>query len=177
MNNKLLKLIHEHARELVVMNKAMKDAYEEKIKNSKATAQWKTACEKFHSSYDRLAFPGGLKEGMSQLKKGDAAAIEAAIAFLKVDPYFFRSGYIKEEILHYLSRAVLNEKQIIELQEILLDRLNGEERREFKNYCKLAKKIASEAFIAKVQKNLLSESLAISSRAQRMLKFCEAEAN
>jgi hypothetical protein len=38
---------------------------------------------------------------------GLTEAIEIAIQFLEVDPYFFRSGYIKTDLLRRLKRAPL----------------------------------------------------------------------
>lgn len=169
MNNQLKKLIREHAQEIETRYSAIKKTYEEKSKDSRAKTKWEEACRKFHSSYDQLAFPGGLAAGVEQLKNGDPAAIETAIVFLSTDPYFFRSGYIKETILRYLNRVVLNKKQIEQVQAILLERIAGEGRREFRSYCRLAKKVIDEAFIAKIQKLLLSENKNVSSRAKIML--------
>lgn len=169
MNEKLLKLIKENAKSLVSLNNSIKNGYERKNKTPEDKIEWEQACSQFHSSYDQLAFPGGLEEGMALLKNGDVAAVEKAIAFLEVDPFFHSSGYIKEKILRYLVRADLTVKQLKLLQRILLRHLQETERREFRSYCKLAKKIADDSLIKTFDENLLSVDPGVVRRAKYML--------
>jgi hypothetical protein len=72
---------------------------------------WEDACAEFHSSYDALAFPGGYGTALVRLEQGDVEAIEAALVFLEVRPYFFRSGYMRETLMRRLKHVVMNEKQ------------------------------------------------------------------
>jgi hypothetical protein len=46
----------------------------------------------------------------------DSAEIETAISFLEADPYFFRSGYMKEEMWGRLKKAQLSPKQLSRLE-------------------------------------------------------------
>ena len=52
------------------------------------------ACDEFHSQYDALAFPGGYDNGLRRVSEGDSEALDVAVSFLEVRPYFFRSQYI-----------------------------------------------------------------------------------
>jgi hypothetical protein len=67
----------------------------------------------FHARYDLLAFPGGYasREVRARILNGDFAAIEAAICFLEVRPYFFRSGYMFKDLLRALKRAPLTQEE------------------------------------------------------------------
>lgn len=155
MKTNSIHLIQKNAARLVELNNEVKRAYKERMKSSEAELKWNNACQLFQSSYDILAFPGGLIEGMGLLKNGDLNAIENGINFLAADPYFFRSGYLKEKILHYLARLHLNKRQVTQLQEILLARIeSNDRRREFKNYCSLAEKISDHFFIERIKKIL-----------------------
>ena len=58
-----------------------------------------------------LAFPGGEKNARDRIAAGDPEAIEFAICFLELRPYFFRSGYMFNAILRYANRAPLSAKQ------------------------------------------------------------------
>jgi hypothetical protein len=91
--------IQQSAAKLQAMHEKIQATYKSR------GAEWSQACEEFRSSYDSLAYPGGLEVGMAALKSSSEFAIETAIEFLEVDPMFFRSGYIKEELIQYLKRA------------------------------------------------------------------------
>jgi hypothetical protein len=92
----------------------------------------------YSERYDQLAFPGGLSRGMMLLAAGDLNAIGAAVDFLESDPHFHRSGYIKADILRYLKRADLDERQRDRLRRVVLDRVRGPDTREFRRYCRIA---------------------------------------
>jgi hypothetical protein len=72
---------------------------------------WERACAEFHASYDTLAFPGGYESGLRRISEGDAEAIEAALVFLELRPYFFRSGYMREKLLRRLKHVPFNHSQ------------------------------------------------------------------
>ena len=77
---------------------------------------------------------------------GLTEAIEIAIQFLEVDPYFFRSGYIKTDLLRRLKRAPLTKSQQQRLRNVILARISGPDRRELRDYCRLAAALATPAF-------------------------------
>lgn len=78
--------------------------------------EWKRACEAFHRRYDELAFPGGYEGAMDRLVAGDPETMEAAICFLELRPYFFRSGYMFEALLRKAKHAPLSAEQRARLQ-------------------------------------------------------------
>jgi len=150
----------------------MRDLYEE-IKTSVVHRDldethfllWKEACHRFHTSYDSLAFPGGLDRERQLLRARDPQAVEMAVRFLESDPWFFRSGYIKEELLEHLRRAVLTDDQQERLRTVILDRIEGAGRREFRRYCLLARLLDAPIFREAVQKRSESPNPRISRQA------------
>ena len=72
---------------------------------------WGLACAEFHASYDALAFPGGYGSALTRLAGNDAETIEAALVFLELRPYFFRSGYMRETLLRRLKQVAMSEHQ------------------------------------------------------------------
>ncbi len=74
---------------------------------------WREACSEFHAQYDSLAFIGGVSSARDRIRSGDAAAIEYALCFIEVRPYFFRSGYMYKDFLRVLRKANLSPKQRI----------------------------------------------------------------
>jgi hypothetical protein len=119
---------------------------------------WKKACQEFHSSFDALAFPGGLTSAMSLLTKNDGGGIEAVVQFLEADPFFFRSGYLKAEMIKHLRRAPLNDDQKKRLQRVILARIHEKTRREFRWYCRLARSVTDAEFERQIAE-LAAESI------------------
>jgi hypothetical protein len=87
-----------------------------------------------HSRYAGLAFPGGYEGNfLEQILNGDPQAMETAICFLEVRPYFFRSGYMFKDILRKCRQAPLSSAQAARLKTVEKRLLEWKER-------KLAKK-------------------------------------
>lgn len=80
--------------------------------------QWQRACEEFQARYDQLAFPGGLDGVFERLAAGDPETMEAAICFVELRPYFFRSGYLFEKLLRKARHAPLSKAQAARLQTV-----------------------------------------------------------
>ena len=135
-----------------------------------------TACEEAHKQYDKLAFPHyGLKEGFNLVKQGDPEVIEIALLFLETDPYFHRSGYIKEKLIGYLKKVRFNDRQRKELVASLLTVVKTLNRREFKNYCQLAKAINSGELRRSLRTLTESENPDVAQRARWMFEAINKE--
>lgn len=109
--------------------------------------------------------------GIEGIKNNDAYAIENAIQFLERNEYSFSSGYMKEEILHVLKKHHLNQQQIKRMHAVILNVLHHRIRREFKYYCRFARKISSTELIEKIQELTLSEDEDTALRATWMLSI------
>lgn len=73
--------------------------------------EWKAACADFHARYDSLAFLGGVRSARERLRNGEGDAIEYALDFLEVRPYFFRSGYMYRDLMRVLRNCPLTPLQ------------------------------------------------------------------
>jgi len=173
--NQLYSLIQHNCQKLVEFRKNIHTTFESRDQNEESYKQWSNACSIFHENYNELSFPGGLKEGINNLKKADSDSIEKAIVFLEVNPYFFRSGYIKEEILSILKKINLNNSQKERLQTVVLNIIDNYFCREFHYYCRLAKNISSEVFMKKLEKKCKSDNQDIAKRAKWVRDFIGQE--
>lgn len=72
--------------------------------------------------------------------------MEDSILFLEVDPWFFRSGYLKERLIRGLKAAPRDERDNLRLRNIIWNVANGPNRREFRKYCSLALKVTTKDF-------------------------------
>ncbi len=116
--------ITENADEIRLLHKRIHSAFQHRDEGPAKRAEWEQACRDFHANYNRLAFPGGYwtdskNNALSRILAGDAYTIEAAICFLEVRPYFFRSGYMFKDILRKAKKAPLSEDQAARLNKVI----------------------------------------------------------
>lgn len=112
--------------------------YETCLNRKKDKQSWEKACLAFHSYTSELNY--FLNRVYSEKEYADAELLEFVIVFLELNPMFFRSGYIKEEILRKIKRLRLTKKQADRLRNVLYDAVECRGTREFKAYCRLAVK-------------------------------------
>jgi len=138
------------AAELEKLNERMHKFSRRRREGPEATAAWREAAQTFHANYDRLAFPGGLAREFERLRSGDQEAIELAVQYLEANPWYFRSGYHKAEILKFLKRHPLTQEQCARLRKVILDRVRGMPVREMRAYGRLAPRVTNEQFEAEI---------------------------
>ena len=78
---------------------------------------------------------------MELLKGGDQAHLEQAVTFLEADPWFFGSGYAKEDIIPAINRLVVTSSFATRLQAVILNMVGRRNGREFRVYKQLACKV------------------------------------
>jgi hypothetical protein len=103
--------IRESAQEIVRLRGRIDELRAQIDHGEERRNAWRDACSEFHARYNQLAFPGGFDGAYERILEGDPIAMEAAICFLEVRPYFFRSGYIYKDLLHECKRAPLSPEQ------------------------------------------------------------------
>ena len=118
-------MILSNAAEIVRLNKHVRETYKLRDQGAESLRAWKAACQELHARYDALAFPGGYNGALERIEVGDPNTVEAAICFLEIRPYFFRSGYMYEKVLRKVKRAKLLSKQAERLEAVIqADRCN-----------------------------------------------------
>ena len=143
--------LEANAARLRELHDAVHETFRTCTESNESRQRWREACSRFHDEYDALAYPGGLAEGIERLRAHDSDAIDIAVQFLEVDPYFFRSGYIKAELLRHLKRTPLSKSQQQRLRNVILARLSGSDRRELRAYCRLAAALVTPGFVHDLQ--------------------------
>jgi len=128
----LAELIRSNAEELRALNARILETARLRNRSPEDNENWETACRTFHSRYSALAFPGGYDNALERIAASEPAAVDAALCFLEVRPYFFRSGYMYKDILRKVKRAAVNKEQAARLTEIVAayDKYRASRRRE-----------------------------------------------
>ncbi len=119
MSLDLRQQIHQNAATLRAMHARIHETFATRGESAAHRQTWQDACAAFHASYDALAFPGGYEGAFDRLLAGDPHTMEAAITFLELRPYFFRSGYMHKKMLRYAKRAPLSKPQAQRLRQVL----------------------------------------------------------
>lgn len=104
------------AEEIRRLRRCIHDAFTVRNKSEENFREWRSACAEFQLHYDTLAFPGGYLGAHERIVAGDKEAMEAAICFLEIRLYFFRSGYMFRTILKKAKHAPLSEEQAARLR-------------------------------------------------------------
>lgn len=112
-------LIMRNAEEVRRLHGRIHETYRLRGKVPGAERRWQEACAEFHARYDKLAFPGGYSTAIDRILAGDSDAIEAALCFIELRPYFFRSGYMFKACCQKLKRAPLSPSEAARLQTVL----------------------------------------------------------
>lgn len=111
------------------------------------------------------ALPSTDKDFMPGLAAGHARLVATAIAFLEADPWFFRSGYEKQNIIRHLKRARLDEAQRARLARVVLAAIDSRDRVEFRHFGRLACGIWSDFLDEQVAERMQSPDPGIRRRA------------
>ncbi len=103
-------LIEFNAATLRKLHEAVGETFSHRSEGPEAYAAWERACREFHARWDELAFPGGLRSGLRRIEAGDLQAIETAIRYLELRPFYFRAQYTREVFTRLIKRQPLPER-------------------------------------------------------------------
>lgn len=92
------------------------------------------------------------------VRKGRADAIDEATRFLVADPWCFRSGYLKAELMHALANTTLPGHVVEPLRKVVLDRVVDRQPRLLRYAAQLASNVWSEDFEGQLKRLALEGS-------------------
>ncbi len=162
-------------RESKVIDKLHSRIHETFLNRNKDLETWKRACSEFHTYLSPM--DSYIEKIYDDSLSNNAELIEFGISFLELNPMFFRSGYIKEELLRKLKQASLSPKQIIRLLGVLVESVENRGYREYRGYCRLAAFIADKKLIHTLECMANSEPNSRTSRAKLMLAHIQQAHN
>ena len=124
---------------------AFKEVVNRDDESDPRTKRWLEAIRAFNAALSRV-YSRDLR--LVEQRALPAAEVDTAdiLDFLEADPVFFRSGYMKEELLGVLKRRSLQQHEVQRLQAVILNVVRKADRREFRRYCRVAATIDDERF-------------------------------
>lgn len=124
----------------------------------------------------RGALPKDSKELLANVRSGDARRIDAAIEWLRFDPFCLWSGYLKRDLYRSIAMQKLSTRQAAAVQELLIEILPRGRREEFRDACRLARAVNSQLFRDRLRVFTQAEDADTRQRAAWMLAGCERAA-
>jgi hypothetical protein len=100
-------LIESNASTLRGLYEAVNVTFRQRSQEPDARAAWEKAAREFQGRWDELAFPGGLRSGLKRIEAGDTKAIETAILYLEIRPFYFRAQYTRDIFTRLIKRQAL----------------------------------------------------------------------
>jgi hypothetical protein len=163
--------IRQRARELNRADREVETTADLRDLGERDHRAWRAAAERFHAACAAM-YPGELEDAKRALSQRDATpteAIETVLLFLEADPWCFRSGYVKQELLRRLAGRQLAGADKERLTPVLLRHVDAGDRRELPRACKLARRHATPQLRAELKRRLASEDPDVARRGLLML--------
>lgn len=126
--------------------------------------------EALYSTWQELRNPL-FDEAWRRLREGDGSMADVAVQFLEEDPYFASTGYWKQYVIKSLRALDLPEDLVKRLRDVCLTVVDKGDRREFREYCRLAALIADESMIEELIARRSSLKKGVARRSEWMLRY------
>jgi hypothetical protein len=114
-------------------------------------------------------------DAQSRLRGEDESGVETLIRFLEADVYCHRSGYVKADVIRFLTRIELDDPAIKRVRSVVLAAVDGVDRREFRSYVRLARKVDSPDLRAALRSRMSSGRRFAARHAQWVLEGLSAD--
>jgi hypothetical protein len=162
-------LIEAEAKHVRSLHEAVHSTYKARKASPAAMEAWRQACDRFRRYQSPVIgqIERVYKEGLAH----DRSLRDFAITFLQVEPMYFRSGYVKAELLHRLKSIRLDRDEAARVAEVLVDAIRRRGQREFLSYCRLAAALRQPEVMAEAASLAASPDGRIASRARMMLRY------
>lgn len=140
--------VAQRAADLESLRIALDRAYGERDGSPAADKIWHEAAASFRSAVETFYAP--YDEVLLGVRAGRVHDIEDATRFLVADPWCFRSGYLKAELMHALANTSLPSHVIQPLRQVVLHRIVDRQPRLLRYAAQLAANLWDDDFEAQI---------------------------
>lgn len=116
------------------------------------------------------AYPSSFLRSQDQLRAGNPSGLEDAIHFLEADPIFDGTGWRKEYLIRLIRDVEVNEDCARRLRAVILGIVDRRDGREFRAYCRLARKVDAPELRGQLEQRLTHAAPAVRRRARWVLE-------
>jgi hypothetical protein len=127
---------------------------------ARAAREFNEACQEFYEPYGAV---------MAGVRRGRVDAIEEAVRFLVADPWCFRSGYLKADLMHGLANTSLPCHVVEQLRGVVLQRITNPQPRLLRFAAQLASNVWSPRFERELQSAETHGSPAVQQAARSVI--------
>ncbi len=162
----------ERAKRARLVSELVHDAFHHwnrRFGKDQEKAVWLSAVALFHKTIEE-AYPIGFWAEFEMLRTDKSCKPDLTITFLEDDPWFFRSGYVKEKLIEMIVQQQLTRGTAARLRSVVLQAILNRDRREFRRYCKLARRVSNEEFVTAVTSLSQSADEGVARRARWVLE-------
>jgi len=110
-SDRIKQLMSDNAAVLRQLHRRIHETFDKRHLGRAQWKAWENACREFHDRYDELAMPGGYGTVLEGLERSDPGAIDIALCFVELRPYFFRSGYMYTLLMRRLKKCAKTPEQ------------------------------------------------------------------
>jgi hypothetical protein len=131
--------------------------------------EWSEAAGWWHETLAAM-YPRSFMQAIEAVRAGDRSDLEPVVRFLEADPWCFRSGYVKEEIISALGHLELSEPEKERLRSVVINFVDyPKPRRELRAYVNLARRISNPQLVAALNERLSGENPAAQFNARAII--------
>lgn len=160
--------IRARADELVQLHKDVSSAYGARDGTMEADEAWRLAAARFQEA--TKAFYTTFTGLGAPIRAGNRDAIDFAIRFLEADPWCFRSGYVKADLMTALGNAPVTDDERRRLKAVVLKRLKRREPGLIRPTGRLAANVWDDALMAEIQRVITHGSHAERADAEAVVR-------
>ena len=137
--------VSARAARVEALNRELNSAYRDRDGTKAGEDRWRVAADAFDAAYREFYAP--YEQVLAGVRAGETDAIEEATRFLVADPWCFRSGYLKADLMHALANSALPSHVVKPLREVVLNRITNRQPR----LLRLAAQLASNVWDADLE--------------------------
>jgi hypothetical protein len=138
-------------------------------KGSPTWAAWEESAAALREAFAQM-YPPSLYAAITRLRSGELTAVDESITFLEADPWCFRSGYVKADLISALAGLPLDDEARARLRDVVVRIADDDRsRREMKWYRRLATSIMDEPLRAALAERTRHSDPAAAQRARYLL--------